>query len=206
MYSHLEVTLPKIAKRHSATNRTRSVSYNLPDSSGKRHGVCKKFFLSTFGYMPTASVINDLLCKTDLGSPTPTEDRRGGRRESLTVNKDRVMAHILTYNPCLPHYRRAHATKRLYLPPELTIQAMVEDYNIKNAEEKACYSSYEREVKKLNISFTRLSTEECELCKTLALSHIKFVGTRDCVSDCDACVCQNQHDQLKSRGSGHIQV
>lgn len=75
---------------------------------------------------------------------------------------------------------------------------MFEDHNIKNVEEKISYSSYEREVKKLNISFTRLSAEECSMCKTLALSHVKVAGTRDCVPDCDACIRQGQRDQLKA--------
>ena len=147
-------------------------------------------------------MVNDLVVKTAICSPTPTPDRRGGLREGpnvKTVNKDALVAHILTFNPALPHYRRAHAPNRLYLPPDLTIQSMLNDYNERNLEDTVSYSTYEREVAKLNISFTRLSTEECEMCKTLSLSHTTHAGSRQCVvEDCGACSKQKAHDELKA--------
>lgn len=118
MFGLLDVTEPKVAKRDAASNHSRTIKYFMKDCSGTRLKVCKTFFLATFGYKSTASVVHDLTAKTPIGSLIPTLDRRGGLREGpnvKSVNKDLIVAHILTFNPALPHYRRAHAPKRLQI-------------------------------------------------------------------------------------------
>lgn len=139
---------------------------------------------------------HDLTAKTPIGSLIPTPDRRGGLREGpnvKSVDKNLIVSHSLTVNPA--SLSKAHAPKRLYLPPELTIQAMVDDYNEKNSENTISYFTYEREVARSNIlSFTRLSTEECEKCKAHSLSHRTVAGSRQ---DCDACTNHRHTMKLK---------
>ena len=54
-----------------------------------------------------------------------------------------------------------HAPNRLYLPSEITITRTHGDSLSKFSYEKV---SYEYEVNKMNISFTKLREEECEVC------------------------------------------
>ena len=99
-------------------------------------------------------------------------DARGGRREERCADHDLIGKHIELYNPALPHYRRSHAPNSRYLPCKLTIREMHDDYQAKHPSCLTSYCTYQRIMKKKNISFTKLSTEECELCRSLKLKHI----------------------------------
>ena len=68
----------------------------------------------------------------------------------------------MSYDPRISHYRRAHAPRRLYLPPELSIAAMHKNYLGTGG--KCSYELYQREVALKNISFAALGKEECETC------------------------------------------
>ena len=195
MYSLLEVSEPKTLIRNATSPQTKSVHYYLMNSSGLKKCVCKTFFLATLGYSKSSSVIYELLKSTPIGCPAAPLDNRGGKRDECSVDKDRITAHILTYNPSLPHYRRAHAPNRKYLPHELTIQSMLDDYNENNS--KISYSSYQRVLKELNIAFTKLSTEECETCRFLSLAHEKCAGSTSCIAECNACIKETEHSLLK---------
>ena len=195
-YQFLEVTKPS-RPQVEASRRKRTVKYYLTQRDGVRIRVCKTFFLTTFGYTKSSSVIDEMLSSTDLGSTAVSLDGRGGRRESHCVNKEEIIAHIESYNPALPHYRRAHAPNRRYLPSELSITEMHKDFNSQQPPcNQVSYTSYQRVISDLNISFAKLSTEECETCRTLEYAHDKN-EEGNCVSNCEGCKSQNRHDELK---------
>ena len=78
-----------------------------------------------------------------------------------------IRMHIKKFNPCVSHYRREHAPNRWYLPSELSCTEMFEDYQICCEEENRkafSYIKYWQIIKEMNISFTKLGIEECELC------------------------------------------
>ena len=67
---------------------------------------------------------------------------------------------IEAYKPTISHYRSAHAPLRRYLPFEITIQSMYEDFKIKT-ESKISYLTFYTIFKKMNISLAHLGREEC---------------------------------------------
>lgn len=153
MHNQLETVKTKHACEHSA--RKNHVRYYLKDSSGTRQNVCKMFFLATLGYPRKSSVIHEMLKRAPAGSVTAPLDARGGLREARTSDKD-INAHIESYHPALPHYRRAHAPNRRYLSSELTIAEMHADYQTKYPAQTISYRTYQRVMKELNISFAKL--------------------------------------------------
>ena len=87
---------------------------------------------------------------------------------------------IEAYKPTISHYRSAHAPLRRYLPFEITIQSMYEDFKIKT-ESKISYLTFYTIFKKMNISLAHLGHEECELCET----HELHKKNCTCVTLCD---------------------
>jgi hypothetical protein len=45
-----------------------------------------------------------------------------------------IKEHIESYHPAVSHYRREHAPRRKYLPPELTINDMHKDFTEKHSQ------------------------------------------------------------------------
>ena len=70
-----------------------------------------------------------------------------------------IKCHIFSYYPSVSHYRRAHAPLRLYLPPELLVKEMHDDYILKNYESPVHYNVCLDHVNKLNIGFAKLGEE-----------------------------------------------
>ena len=60
----------------------------------------------------------------------------------------------MSYHPTLPHYRRAHAPNRLYLPPGLNATIMYHDY-AESDPEPCGLRVYQQEVHDMGISFAR---------------------------------------------------
>ena len=74
-----------------------------------------------------------------------------------------IQSHIKWYHPCVSHYWWEHAPQWLYLPPELSITEMHNDYKLK-AQNLVCSETYCSQVAKMNISFVKLGEEKCEVC------------------------------------------
>ena len=51
-----------------------------------------------------------------------------------------IQSHIKSYHPCVSHYRWEHAPQQLYLPPELSITEMYNDYKLK-VQNPVCYET-----------------------------------------------------------------
>lgn len=158
--------------------------------------VCKRFFLTTLGWGATSDKAV-LAATRPTGSIVPKDDLRGKRTPANKLDDALIRSHIESFGPCEPHYRLLHAPKRLYLPCDITIQSMHADYC-------ACHGtigieSYRKQVQKMNISFTKLGHEECELCTSFNI-HTKEVP--DCNS-CTICLQQpiHQSNLVKARTS-----
>lgn len=87
------------------------------------------FFLNTLGYS-SDSVITKL-CAAMKKKPllAAVKENRGTtgnykRKRERTV----IMNHINKYKPCITHYRRHNAPNMKYLPRDLTVQSMFNDF------------------------------------------------------------------------------
>lgn len=93
------------------------------------------------------------------------KDKRGKHDNRPKINTDNLENHVLQYNPVISHYRREHAPRRRYLSSDVTLKVIYEDYKAKYPDHKISYEFVRNFVtKRMNISFTTLSNEECEIC------------------------------------------
>ena len=151
-------------------------------------------FMSTLGYSADKFITTALSTTSSFG--ITAEDKRGKhdpKHAMTSEQKECAINHIKSFNPHISHYRREHAPNRLYLPSELTIQEMYEDYldvNRENNQKIISYVSYTRIIKELNISFAKLGDEDCEVCEThkLHLQNAKEAMSND-----------NDNDRKKDR-------
>lgn len=157
--------------------------------SGEEKVVCKKFFLGTLGYCATSQMV--YTAKADPGAVFASPDQRGKKRSLTNPLHDQIDAHIMSHHPSISHYRREHAPNRLYLPHELTVKAMHDDYKTKHSPSKGDYTTYLRRVNKLNISFAQLGEEECEVC--LKFKEDKHGDGVPCGPNCSPCAENAKH-------------
>lgn len=206
-YNSRKSTLWKLIKRaptSAPANSPRNwfVKYSLILESGEPVETCKTFFLATLGYAKTSSVIQELL-KTPTSDINVGLDQRGKSTPSHAINEENALAinnHIKSYHPCISHYRREHAPRRLYLPHELTEKDMHSDYNITHPEQQCSYMTYTRYVTAQNIGFVKLGEEECELCMLLDQAPHELEGDT-CKMDCSVCTRKALHksNYIKAR-------
>lgn len=102
----------------------------------------------------------------------PAPEKAGGSHCKDQVGKRdaAIMEHVNSFNPEVSHYRREHVQIRKYLPKELTISFMHNNYLTKNPTLKCSYEKYRSLLTDtMNISFTKLGHEECEQCEEFDL-------------------------------------
>ena len=169
--NHVTAEEPK--RRYSnetGSKRKFSRYFFLPDidNQGSRISVCQIMFLRTLGYK-SDEILRTVQNSSDEAAMV-SKSKRGKyppKHKILLDDEEFIREHIRKFNPCVSHYRRANAPNRLYLPSELTITEMYDDYKL-CAEEisRKCYSfvKYWRVLKSLKISFATLGVEECEIC------------------------------------------
>ena len=114
----------KIINNLNERNVTRV--YHLVIEGRQKVQTCSKIFLSTLG-LTKDTIINTSLKKTSEGQLTPSPDLWGchvppNKKPEEVLEHDK--SHIMSYNPCITHYRRKHAPNRLYISPEFTIKVM----------------------------------------------------------------------------------
>ena len=147
------------------SRRNHTYRYYLTHTDGDVE-VCKVMFLTTLGYKKT----NDRLIKTAMkykheNNISAPKDMRGRHRlGQKSVHYGVVRDHINSFNPSISHYRREHAPNRLYLPSEITITLMHDDFKEKFPDKKCSFTTYRDTVRNMNISFIKLGEEECEIC------------------------------------------
>lgn len=166
------------------SKRTKTLTYTLPDGIGNSKVVCKAFFLKTLGcHEKNDKIITTVLKNAPVGSITPKDDSRGRHEPSNKLSREIIKEHVMQYNPCVSHYRREHAPHRLYLPSDVKIKDMSEDYNNKHPNQKISMETYRKVVTdELKISFTKLGNEECDHCVIQDRhleSHLRREGSND---------------------------
>ncbi|KAF0712469.1 Uncharacterized protein FWK35_00029263, partial [Aphis craccivora] len=88
-----------------------------------------------------------------------------------------VSEHIETYHPTISHYRREHAPNTRYLPSNINVTMMHQDFIEKYPEHSISYDFY----KGKKISLANLGHEECESCEKFKLhGHNKESIEEDC--------------------------
>ena len=119
---------------------------------------------------------------------------KNNKLSDTVVNNTRE--HIFSYHPSVSHYRRAHAPRRLYLPPELKINDMYNDYKAEKYPKLiVSYETYRKWIRYYNIGFVKLGEEECEACE----EHKQHLG--ECDGDpCNVCDAHEEHLRLAKLG------
>ncbi|CAH1998862.1 unnamed protein product [Acanthoscelides obtectus] len=157
---------PKRKVEGSKKNKT--FTYFLKDSSGTTRRVCKIFFLTTLGYKKTNDwIIHSVWANANSKNQLQNDlDRRGRHPPPNKLSNKIIESHIDSFNPSVSHYRRVHAPNRLYLPSDLNVTLMFEDYKKRYPDYICSYEKYRKILKAKNISFAKLGNEECELCES----------------------------------------
>ena len=184
-------------QRHSKgeheSRRDNTFLYKLTNANGIEQQVCKSFFLNTLGY----NIKNDRLISTVMKTTAPadltsTPDMRGRQPCAKKINMDPIKEHISSFKPSTSHYRREHAPYRKYLPSDITSAFMHSDFREKHPDVKCGLETYRKCIRDMNISFTKLGEEECEICKRHNL-HVNPSGTaeKDAVVHINCPECEN---------------
>ncbi|XP_033111161.1 uncharacterized protein LOC117112195 [Anneissia japonica] len=139
LLSHVESSAPKRRDPNSINPRKHTYKYSMITEEKQTVQVCRTFFLSTLGFKHTSNCVITWLFKLIDGkgigvyAPKDNRGRHGNNPHKLTEEKKQLINnHIKSYHPCISHYRREHAPNRLYLPPDVTITMMYEDFSEKN--------------------------------------------------------------------------
>lgn len=172
----------------------------------------KGFFLATLGYeLKNDRIIRHVL-NLEASAITPKVDNRGRKAKENKFDEKLIEDHIETFQPTISHYRREHAPLTRYLPSDITIKSMYEDFKSKYSV-MISYELYRKVVAKKKISFATLGNEECSLCESFVL-HEKFTGNhskQNLNRDCPECQSwQDHHEKYKTareeyqKGAGKI--
>jgi len=168
IYQQIKLTASKHPGKENTGIKIRvnSRKYFLPGENGVNFEVCKRFFLHTLGHK-SDKIISTLYKNKATTSITPALDQRGKRSpvNKLSVHDREIMrAHVESYKPCVSHYRREHAPNRRYMSSDITIRSMFADFKCDHLGIKCCYETYRAMISSMNISFTKLGEEQCEVC------------------------------------------
>nr|CAH7750942.1 unnamed protein product [Callosobruchus chinensis] len=131
---------------------------------------------------------NDTIVKlvSNCSGITVGTDKRGLHPKHTKIDRQAIYDHIQKYHPCASHYRREHAPNKLYLPSDISIKMMHNDFVKTNPMISCSYELYRNVVvKEKNISLAHLDHEECEVCEAFKLhstSHTK--ENLDLTCDC----------------------
>ena len=124
--SSVQVQHVKRRKRDSKGERQRKQSYMYSFVvSDETRQVCQMFFLRTLGFKSNKILLTAMKKSKDGLLPSPDQRGKTVPTNKFSEEKRRdINNHIMSYDPRISHYRRAHAPNRLYLPSELTVTAM----------------------------------------------------------------------------------
>lgn len=176
--------------------RSLSIKYYLKDDNDVPYKVCKGFFLTTLGYKKTNDrFVHYTLTNTPKGVLTPLRDKRGKQPSTRKGPHDKIIQHIESFHPTISHYRREHAPNVRYLPSDINIVLMHNDFLEKFPEFKGSvsYDLYRRIVAEQHVSFAQLGHEECEKCEQFALHEHKKESLDP---TCDNCQQWKIHNEL----------
>lgn len=187
----------EVQKRRNPDNQYRkknTFKYYFKNDKGESIEVCKVFFLTTLGFQRSNDrLLHNTLSKTPKNKLRALIDQRGRASNKHKIDYNVVDDHIETFHPSISHYRREHAPNRRYLPSDVTVSFMYEDFKTKYPNIKISYDAYRVHVKQKNISFCKLGHEECETCEEFKLHGHKEDNFQD---DCGVCCKWKKHIEL----------
>ena len=163
---HVKHIAVKRRNRKGCTPRSSSYEYSLTDEFGTFVNVCQLMFLNTLGYKSNRKLVT-IFTKISLGDIFIPSDKRGRHDAHTRISDEdlnKITDHINSFNPAISHYRCKYAHFCRYLTSELNVNIMYKDFCVQYPFVKVSYSVYCRKLKKMNISFSKLSEEECEVC------------------------------------------
>ena len=129
MCSTINIKPIQKSRGRGINNRENTLQYHLPLSSGEKLVVCKKFYMATLGLKGNGIIAQFL--KWSKANPLISPSEKRGGRQNKDVDEERnncIMNHINSFNPQISHYNRNHAPNPKYLPPELSVKYMWDDY------------------------------------------------------------------------------
>uniref|UniRef100_A0A2S2NS37 DUF7869 domain-containing protein n=1 Tax=Schizaphis graminum TaxID=13262 RepID=A0A2S2NS37_SCHGA len=193
----LNVCIPTEVKRRSVNaninRKNKTYIYRLTDNNSKCFDVCKWFFLTTLGFKKNNDkvVVYNVLNKTSPGNIIPELVKRGHEPHNKYKFNDLINEHIESFHPTISHYRREHAPNVRYLPSDVNIVMMHQDFLIKHPNQNISYELYRCKLKEKKISFTNLGNEECEQCEQFKLHEHNKNSIQE---DCETCITWKKHE------------
>ncbi|XP_031343193.1 uncharacterized protein LOC116170790 [Photinus pyralis] len=178
----------------SDSRRSRTFNYFFKDAKGEPQNVCKTFFLGTLGYAASNDkVVRNVLSKAQSTSLSAKADGRG-KHNSKKIDRKIIVEHIESFGPTISHYRREHAPQTRYLPSDISIKLMYDDFKKKHPNVVFSYYLYREVVSSMSISFAKLGHEECWTCEKME-QHGKNTGhTKNNLNfECEECTRWNTH-------------
>lgn len=190
LYSVSQLATRKVPGHEKPTRRVRYFIYRLKDDGQVPQKVCKHFFLSTLGFFQNNSIIISVMGK------------KKGKRHA-TVNKldlKPLHDHIESFYPTVSRDQREHAPCRRYLPSDIGIKLMYDDFVEKG--NHCSYEYYRKAVKSKNISFTKLGEDPCESC-LLQEQHVKADHQGEAAANCPQCERWLKHKDSAAESNLH---
>lgn len=168
------------------SRRKRTLRYYFTNEGGEKKEICKPFFLTTLGYKRNNDkFIRNLFSPDNFSSISVKLDGRKSNG-AKKINRDTIIKHIESFGPQISHYRREHAPKRRYLPNDITIRLMYDNYKEKYPTSCFSYYLYREVVASENISFTKLGHEECWACEIFKKHNAEHTK-ENLDSNCEGC-------------------
>jgi len=131
------------------------------------------------------------LNKTSVGELTPPKDKCTSKKNNDSIKTHNLVSdHIELFHPTISHYRREHAPDARYLPSDINIKLMYEDFNEKYPDIQISYEFYRIKLKEKNISFAVLGHKECEICEAFKLHEHT---NKNMQPNCEICITNIEH-------------
>lgn len=168
----------KIAEVQTRTTRKpcndltkqKSMFYSLPKfmSADNTIRVCKIMFMHTLGSKSDGFITAYKTSFLKKGSVETIDGRGSVHNENRKITgllvEKRIKQHIESYNPVVSHYKLQHAPHRRYLPQDITISFLHQEYNKIFINEQVSYETYRNAFKNQNIGHSIPSQDECPHC------------------------------------------
>lgn len=207
-----------LVKRSDVKRRTSDVAqkkrnnvfmYYIKDNNEKKQQVCKKFFLTTFGFKPSNdSLILSTMHNVDKETLEPKMDMRGRVKnpDKMESRKRAIQEHVESFHPCVPHFQRDDdLPNKRYLPNDVTIKDMHADFIKKYFDCRACsYELYRSFLTEMNVTFSKVGVDECDMCETFN-KHNSTHDKNNLFPDCDICYKWSIHMKRDSEAKNKYQ-
>ncbi|CAJ1084251.1 uncharacterized protein LOC122862640 [Xyrichtys novacula] len=159
----------------------RFLFFHLIDERGQSHDI----YDSIVPTPPVAPTVNQVrsrgtrrgrLSRGGTKSQVAPPTKRGGGAQDSTsqVRLTQIHQHIESFHPTAGHYGRTQAQDQRFLPSDVSLRLMFEDFA---ANHRTSFKRYQKALESCGVSFSRPGEEPCELC--LRHQHHMSVRHRD---------------------------